>query len=353
MVLNDSLTGLRNIIVSTNDQARRTAAAKRVAEQNARKRRRQSQRNAQIRNERAEERRKQVAAAKPTNENIRKKAIEWANNFDASQYDNTCYIVAGGPSLINFNWEILTPDKYVVAINRSYEKLPNAQLLYYTDNDYEQRHIAAMRGHTGQMMRGVLNPSREKPKDDVILWHLTGPTGYSKVPGTMKHGSNSTHAAINMCAAHLGFKKIYVLGLDMRWGRKGDRGTSHWHDGHKRIDPEGSYRKMMRSYVQLAQRMEVESPDVKVYNANPDSALTVFPRVTLQQVFGENAKVTTGENPHAGKYDVPHNPKKKQAPPPPQPALQADAVMQKQQANARARRRARERAMRARRNRSK
>jgi len=196
----------------------------------------------------------------------------------AVDYEHKAYIVGGGPSLRGFDWNKLN-DKFVVAINRAYEVLPNAQILYFTDKDYWERHCQNMRKHGGHLVRGVLNPTRDATEKDIHYYHLTGSSGYETGKGRLRHGSNSTYAAINLLAAHLGFKTIYLLGIDMKWGQKGVRTTSHWHDGHKRIDPESGYLKMMNNYKSLVEPLS--KAGVTVINGNPNSALKVFPRQQL------------------------------------------------------------------------
>lgn len=206
---------------------------------------------------------------------------------DPSKYNYTCYIMAGGPSLRGFDWSRLTPDKFIIAVNRAYEVLPDAQVVYFTDQDYWQRHREAMMKHKGQLIRGVLNPERERKQmpQEVIIYHLTGPAGYETKPGKLKHGSNSTYAALNLAAAHFKFEKIYILGLDMKWGKPGDKSQSHWHDGHKggRLDPESGYKKMIQAYDTIKQPLK--DAGVEVYNANPDSAVKAFPRITIEEAL--------------------------------------------------------------------
>ena len=204
-------------------------------------------------------------------------------------FNNVCYIVAGGPSLKGFNWKLLTPDKFVIAINRSYEVLPYAQIVYFTDKDYWQRHKDAMLKHNGQLMRGALNPKNEKMPPEVFMWHLTRPHGYETKPGCLAHGSNSTYAALNMAAAHLKFKRIYLLGVDMKWGVPKDRSTTHWHDGHKRVDPESTFKKMTSAYVGIAPMLT--QAGIEVYNANPDSALNTFPKITIEEALRNDPRV--------------------------------------------------------------
>lgn len=203
--------------------------------------------------------------------------------IDPKDYNYTCYIVAGGPSLSNFDWSLLTPDKFVIAINRAYEVLPNAQIVYFTDKDYWERHKDAMLQHKGQLMRGILPNNKEQKHPDVQYWELTGPHGYETNPGCLRHGSNSTHAVLNMVAAHLGFKKVYLLGVDMKWGAPGNKNTSHWHDGHARIDHEAVYKKMIKSFELIAP--ELTKAGVEVYNCNPDSALNVFPKIRIEEIL--------------------------------------------------------------------
>ena len=205
------------------------------------------------------------------------------------KYDRTAYIVGGGPSLKGFKWELLD-DKFVVAINRAYEVLPNAQIVYFTDKDFWDRHKNAMLEHKGQLIRGALVPEREPYNEHVRMFRLTKRNGYVKEKGCIAHGSNSTYAALNMLAAHLGFKKIYLLGIDMKWGQKGNKGTSHWHDGHRRIDPESGYQGFMRNFDTL--KKPLKEAGVKVLNINSGSALKTFKQVTFEEVFGDGARTT-------------------------------------------------------------
>lgn len=198
-----------------------------------------------------------------------------------SDTSNACYIVAGGPSLRDFDWSSLD-GKFVIAINRSYEVLPNAQIVYFTDREFWEDHKETMLQHKGQLVRGVLNPNKEEKHPDVTIYQLSGPTGLETEPGKLKHGSNSTYAATNLAAVHLGFKRIYLLGVDMKWGDQGKK-TSHWHDGHRRVDAESTYKGMMTKWLTIVDPLK--ELGVEVYNANPDSALECFPKCTIEQAL--------------------------------------------------------------------
>lgn len=221
----------------------------------------------------------------PPKRRVPAQATQEAINYkvDAASYDYTCYIVAGGPSLRGFDWSLLTPDKFVIAINRSYEVLPNAQIVYFTDADFWERHKVDMMKHKGQLIRGVENPANHVLPPRVIKYYLNGPHGFETQPGCLRHGSNSTYAALNLAAAHLGFTTIYLLGLDMHWGKPGDKSTSHWHDGHKRVDPETVYNRMIVNFTSLVEPLKQKG--VKVYNASMGSSVKAFPKIPLTSLF--------------------------------------------------------------------
>lgn len=198
------------------------------------------------------------------------------------KFNYKCYIVAGGPSLQGFDWSRLH-GKFIIAINRSYEVLPNAQVVYFTDEDFWRRHQRKLLKHRGMLFRGIL-PSHSKPKHpNVNHYHLTGQSGLEKTEGKLRHGSNSTYAALNLAAVHFGFKAIYLLGVDMKWDHSAPTRKTHWHDGHSRIDPETAFQKMIRSYQSIVKPLS--DMGIQVYNTNPDSALDAFPKITIDEAL--------------------------------------------------------------------
>ena len=251
------------------------------------------QRQAERRAQAARERRAREQRQKRLNEAAaRKKAGITKHPFIVppevlEQYDHTCYLVGGGPSLVGFDWSKLD-DKYVVGVNRAYEVLPNAQIIYFTDDDWWNTHKAALLEHKGQLIKGSLNLQRmHHPR--VAQYHLTGETGWEKGMGRLKHGRNSSYAIMNMLVQHLGFKKIYLLGLDMKWGKKGDKSTSHWHSGHKRTDAESVYTIMTRNIGTIPKLLKDNGhEDVEIISVNtPEKCdLKTFPMKSFEEVFG-------------------------------------------------------------------
>lgn len=222
-------------------------------------------------------------------------------NFHPENYDHTCYIVGGGPSLIDFDWNLLGPDKFVIAINRAYEVLPNAQVVYFTDDDWYAAHEQALLKHKGCLIKGSLPADlnvkkflkKFKSATDVVQFRLLAEKGWQTQPGCLSHGRNSTYAAINMAGEHFGFKKIYLLGIDMKWQKPEDvkkatkhNSTTHWHDGHRRIDPESIYKTMMANYNTMVQPAKQRNIEIINVNSLKMTDLRVFPIKSFEEVFG-------------------------------------------------------------------
>lgn len=214
-------------------------------------------------------------------------------NFHPEKYDRTCYIVGGGPSLIDFDWSLLGPDKFVIAVNRSYEVLPDAQIVYFTDDDWYEAHRGGLAKHKGCLIKGSLDLKKFK-EPDVIQYHLVGEKGLSEKAQTLRHGRNSTYAAINLASIHLGFNKIYLLGIDMKWQKPADvkkhdkhNSTTHWHNGHKRIDPEAIYKQMMANYQTIVEPLQKHNIEVINVNTLEGTDLRTFPIKTFEEVFGK------------------------------------------------------------------
>jgi len=200
----------------------------------------------------------------------------------------------GGPSLEHFRWNLLGADKFVVGINRSYEVLPNAQITYFTDDDwYEVHKKRGFLNHKSVKIKGSLNPNKLQNDGHIYQFFLKGDQGLSTTPGVLHHGSNSPYAATNMLI-QWGFKKIYLLGIDMQHGRKDTKSKSkkktHWHDGHRRIDSEGAFRGFVKKWGTMAQ--QAKDMGVEIINVNNNTALKAFPIKTYEEVFGPKCFTT-------------------------------------------------------------
>lgn len=188
----------------------------------------------------------------------------------------TCYIIGGGPSLIDFNWSLLA-GKNTIAINKAVLTYPNADVLYWTDNRFytwHQKEINEFRG-----LKYALLPARGTGAD-VNLLNRGKRFGLETRQDTLAHGNNSGYAAINL-AFHLGAARIVLLGYDMG----NANGRSHFHDGYPiRATGDEIYEKQfIPGFKQLAD--ELKRCGVEVWNANLESKLTAFPKISLDRAL--------------------------------------------------------------------
>ncbi|KKL26556.1 hypothetical protein LCGC14_2394100 [marine sediment metagenome] len=249
--------------------------------QEAAKRRRQDQKN---------KNNPKAAAETAAKRNKVKRVLPVPKDIKASEFNNECYIVGGGPSLTKFDWKKLD-GKFVIAVNRSYEVLPDAQIVYFTDDDYWSRHTKGMLKHTGKKYRGRLAKRVVIKHPDVLEIQLQPqPSGWSDQFGELYHGSNSGFACIQL-AAQLGFTTIYLLGYDMKHrgkynrGAKNCKGTTHWHNGHRRIDPATAYAMMLRHYQKMVAHAKQRNINIINVNTPKGTDLKCFPIKSFEGVF--------------------------------------------------------------------
>lgn len=210
------------------------------------------------------------------------------DNINPEDYNNECYIVGGGTSLTNFDWTLLD-DKFTIALNSAHLALPKADVIYCTDPPWIAPNAATLAAHKAPVWQGVLNLNNP-PKLPCVdkQWHLIARDGLTQKEGCLSHGSNSAIAAVNLAAVHLHFKKIYLLGIDMKWGTKGNRNTSHWHSKtkpHTRIDGEGIYTTMKRNFDTIKQPLKLIGCTVININTPKSTDLRAFPIQSIEEVF--------------------------------------------------------------------
>jgi hypothetical protein len=190
-----------------------------------------------------------------------------------------CFIVAGGPSVIEHDLEQLR-GRRVVVINSSVHAAPWADFLYFADwrwwNEPENRAAVANFGGrvvtTSQMVRDA----------KVLICRKVNPPGLAQAPNCLTQKWTSLTGATNL-AAHLAGRggTIVWLGADgkpaadgrvwhhkpHRWGPKPERYDRHRGDIATMVDP-------------------LRVMGITLLNASPDSAYAdLWPVVSLQDAL--------------------------------------------------------------------
>lgn len=201
---------------------------------------------------------------------------------------HTVFVVGGGASLSGFRWDRLA-GRYVCAINRAYEVIPGAQMLYWSDAIFFRPHRDAIMAH-GAPLKAALDWGYEKGElpADIVRFRKSetgdGRCGFDPDPSRLFTFNNSAGAALHVLA-HMRPSRIVLLGVDMRHGSDG---RTHWHSGHNRYVAEETLTNLMLPHFE-ALRDPMAERGIEVLNAiNPDipSALEVWPKITIEEAMG-------------------------------------------------------------------
>lgn len=96
--------------------------------------------------------------------------------------------------------------------------------------------------------------------------------------------NNNSGAASISVAAHLGVKRIILLGFDMSMDANSK--YSHWHGSHKKTNEPIKSPPFKRHLVGFKQISEdATSMGIEIINANPKSLIDVFPKVNLTELL--------------------------------------------------------------------
>jgi len=224
-----------------------------------------------------------VYVHQPTRENYSEDSLR----FKYSRYEKisdleplflgeTIYIVGGGPSLKDFDFELLK-NKIVIAVNKAFLYLPFAQVLYWSDSSFYDTFKKEI--HLFKGIKATKNPSPKN--DDIINLVETGREGLELEPNGIRTGGNSGYAAINV-AYHLGAKKIVLMGFD---GKNGPGGNTHWHDGYgkKGASDEVMQRNWLPHYSSLVNALEDRR--VKIYNTFKFSEIKEIEKISYTEAL--------------------------------------------------------------------
>ena len=115
--------------------------------------------------------------------------------------------------------------------------------------------------------------------------------GISFRKGSVSWNKNSGAAAINL-AVHLGAKRIYLLGFDMKLG-EGD--LQWWHKHYKRAQNDKKTHPKKLPFQNHLEGFPVIARDarrhgIEIFNISRDSAITNFPKITVQEALEHGKK---------------------------------------------------------------
>lgn len=185
----------------------------------------------------------------------------------------TVVCIGGGPSLTPEDVNYCRGKARVLAINDAIKLAPWADLLYACDGRWWEMH-KGVKSFEGLKYGMTVNT---KKWADVLKLRNDGLDGLCLDPTGLRTGRNSGYQAINLCA-HLGASRILLLGYDMK--RHGGKG--HWFGDYKGWTP-SPYQQFLQAFPTLVEPLKALG--IEVINCTRTTALTVFPRMTIEEAL--------------------------------------------------------------------
>lgn len=189
----------------------------------------------------------------------------------------TCAIIASGPTAKNAEINLLRDRVRVIAIKKSIELAPFADIVYGCDAPWWRsvQGLMKFKGLKFAYDRGVCGPEYgiqkveiDNPGSNNLLFGEIGRVGA---------GGNSGFQAFNL-AIQFGAKRIILVGFDMR----GDSGP-HWYgrnDWAMANNPtDNVYSRWVSAFNATAPALRDRG--ISVINVSPVSALECFPKMSL------------------------------------------------------------------------
>lgn len=189
--------------------------------------------------------------------------------------ESTIVCIGGGPSLTREDVAHCEGRARVIVINDAHRLAPWADVLYAADAKWWNYY---------QGVPSFVGPKYSLQRDatrwGVEVLHNTGQRGLELDPAGLRTGQNSGYQAINL-AVHLGARRILLLGYDMH---AESEARSHWFGAHpERIRSSVPFALYLALFPTILQPLA--QLGVTVVNCSRETALTIFPRQTIQEAL--------------------------------------------------------------------
>jgi hypothetical protein len=197
----------------------------------------------------------------------------------------TCFIIAGGPSVATQPYERLRGRK-VIIINSSYERAPWADILVFHDERWWREHkdklLPVFAGQIFTTWPSINHPRVVRLRNSKPQRQARGaeplPLKLSDDPRAVPMRRTSITAALNI-AVLKGATSIVIMGADGKFGPNGER---NHHRPHKWRHNDGCWDRHYAELKPLAAELTARGIDVR--NASPGSAWDLWPIVTLESI---------------------------------------------------------------------
>ncbi len=178
-------------------------------------------------------------------------------------------------------------NKHVIGVNMAYKIGTWIDIVIFGDKTFFLNEKSGLYDFPGLKV-SLCPDQRSDPFVKYVIRDTEHIKGISQDPRRLSWNHNTGAAAINL-AAHLGAKRIILLGFDMKMSNN----MCHWHNLYRKgpaNNPE-KIRKALTTFDRHLSSFPVIAEDAKrlgieIINACPDSAITCFPRITVKEILG-------------------------------------------------------------------
>ncbi len=195
--------------------------------------------------------------------------------------DATVFIVGGGASLRGFDFDRLRSRGHVVGVNQSLLDLSfcaagiSADLRFVTERRDDLAEFA--RGRQLYLCLGS-RPGLPLVPGAVFLAGIASADPVSLYPTCIRRGPTSGHVALNLAVLKRS-RRIVLLGFD--YGEMD--GRRHYHDAYGWHQEAAAWAIWAKEFDAMAR--PIAALGIEVVNASPQSAITAFPRMTIDEAL--------------------------------------------------------------------
>jgi hypothetical protein len=186
----------------------------------------------------------------------------------------TCFIVAGGPSLSGFDFERLEGRK-VIAVNSSAYSVPDAPIIFFGDDRWGYEHAAQIDAMKGEIV--TVSQSGGGIRRAKLMKKIAPPPALMERRDALSMRRTSLQAAINL-ALHLDVARIVLLGADMK---PAEDGRTHHHRAHRWPQVPGCWDEMLDDLRGVA--AELQRLQKEIVNTSLDSRIDFWPKQSVDE----------------------------------------------------------------------
>lgn len=212
-----------------------------------------------------------------------------------------CFILGGGPSLIGFDFKTVMGE-LTIGINKSFASFPvlvNYSMdpsfydrVSFPNNDPVNPHIHRLWSEY-QGIKVFLKKGSKRNYNNVYTVNQLKQKAISTNPAAGIYGGANSGLGAIMLAIAFGCREIYLLGYDMSVDMK--HGRTHCHEGYRSTNNRNMKDVLLshqRKLSKFGNEFNELAPSIKefgvnVYNLNPNSGITCFPKQSIKEVMSK------------------------------------------------------------------